>query len=241
MLPWRTVALGYRIVFALATVWGLALLFKLDEGWFDGELLVFYTTLSNLLVLGWTIASVVVTLRDGTRDGWRGYSSPNPRLAGFPLMAITVTMLVYLILLAPTRPPEELFTLQDTLVHVVVPVMMLLDWVLFTPRGAVRAVDPLLWALPPYAYLLWAFAHRALGNDFAGLDYPYPFMNIDVLGWGGFLVYLAAITIALEAVGYVLYGVDRYAARTASRRPSSTRSKTDSTSPVASTSTIRPR
>jgi len=218
MLPWRGAALAYRIVFASVALWALALLVDLDEGRFEPVVFVFFTALSNLAVLVWAALSIVVTARDGRRDGWRGGSSPSPRAAGYPLMSIIVTMLIYLVVLAPTVPADELFTLEDTLVHVVVPVLMILDWILFTPKGTQRWYDPLLWAIPPYAYLAWAFVHHALGGDFSGRPYPYPFMNVDRIGWDGFFTYLVVLTAGLEIVAYLIHAADRLLGRRARRR-----------------------
>lgn len=218
MLPWRGAALTYRILFAAVTAWALGLLLDVDEGRFDTVVFVFFTALSNLACLVWAALSAAITARDGLRDGWHGASSPSPRAAGYPLMSIIVTMLIYLIVLTPTVPADELFTFEDTLVHVVVPVMMILDWLLFTPKGRLRWYDPLLWAIPPYVYLGWAFLHHATGGDFSGKPYPYPFMNVDRIGWDGFFIYALALTIGLEVVAYLIYGVDRLLSRGARRR-----------------------
>jgi len=101
---------------------------------------------------------------------------------------------------------------------VVVPVLMILDWVLFTPKGHQRWYDPLLWAVPPYLYLIWAFVHHALGGDFSGKPYPYPFMNVDRIGWDGFFTYVVVLTLGLEVVAYVIHAADRLLGRRARRR-----------------------
>ena len=213
MLPWRSVALVFRVVFAGVTVWGLALLTGIDRGEFHATSFLFFTGLSNLAVLGWAVASVIVTVRDIRTSGWRGASTPSARASGYFLMSIIVTMLIYLVLLTPTVPPENLFSTQDTLVHVAVPVFMIVEWALFTPKGRQRWYDPLLWALPPYAYLAWAFTHAALGGDFSGRAYPYPFMDIDAIGWDGFFMYLLVLTVGLEVVAFAIFGVDRLLGR----------------------------
>jgi hypothetical protein len=41
------------------------------------------------------------------------------------------------------------------------------DWLLFIPKGRLRPYDPLLWAIIPYAYLVFAFTYSALGGEFA--------------------------------------------------------------------------
>ncbi|QEO08861.1 Pr6Pr family membrane protein [Protaetiibacter larvae] len=218
MLHWRSAALASRIVYAAVALWALALILNLDQGQFSLDGFVFFTSLSNLACTVWAVVSLVVTVRDVRREGWRGASSPSPRVAGYVLMSILVTMLIYTIVLIPTVPPEERFTPEDTVVHVIVPILTLLDWLLFTPKGHQRWFDPLLWAVPPYLYLGWAFLHHALGGTFAGRDYPYPFMNVDEIGWGGFFLYVLVLTVALEIVAYLIHAVDRLLGRRV-RRP----------------------
>ena len=127
MIPSRGAALVYRIALVAVSGWALALLLGLDRGAFEPAVFVFFTSLSNLAVFVWAALETIVTVRDIRRSGWRGASTPSARAAGYPLMSIIVTMLIYLIVLTPTVAPEDLFTLQDSLVHVVVPIMMILD------------------------------------------------------------------------------------------------------------------
>ena len=39
-------------------------------------------------------------------------------------------------------------------------------------------------------------------------------MNVDVIGWDGFLAYALALTIGLEIVAYLIFGIDRLLGRT---------------------------
>ena len=69
-------------------------------------------------------------------------------------------------------------------------------------KGSSRWYDPLLWALIPYAYLAFSFTRAALGIEFReGQKYPYPFMDLEVLGLGGVAVWIIALTAGLVAVG----------------------------------------
>ena len=131
--------------------------------------------------------------------------------------AITVTMLIYLFVLAPalfTQPGAyQPFTLTDNLVHIVTPVLVIVDWLLFIPKGEIKPYDPLLWALIPYAYLAFAFIYSAAGGRFDGNPVPYPFMDASVNGVGGVIAWIAGLTVALIGVGYVYYGLDRLLTR----------------------------
>src|SRR5690606_33471008 len=125
------------------------------------------------LVLTWA------TARDLVCRGVRGFSVPSARVSGAVMMAITVTMCVYL----------------------------------FVPKGSFRAADPLLWALIPLAYLVFALVFGGLGGEFApGRSYPYPFLGVATLGAAGVAAWVAGLTVALIGVGYVFVAIDRLAA-----------------------------
>ncbi len=223
----RGVALVYRLLAAVAVFIGIARvsgMFAASPTW--GAFL-YYTVLSNVLCLVWLVLSAARTVRDGTADGWRGVSTPSARVAGAVMMAITVTMFIYLFVLAPSlflQPGAyEPFTLTDNLVHIVTPILLIVDWALFVPKGRLRGHDPLLWTLIPYAYLAFAFTFSALGGRFAGdTRYPYPFMDVDANGLGGVIAWIAGLSVALVAVGYAYYGIDRWLAGRVTARGATT-------------------
>nr|WP_314842326.1 Pr6Pr family membrane protein [uncultured Microbacterium sp.] len=217
----RPVALAYRLIALATIVTGVVRHSDILTGQPSWTTLLFYTMVSNLICLAWMLVLVVRTARDLRRGGARGTSTPSPRLSGAVMMAITVTMLIYLVVLVPTRFADgdtDVFSLTDNLIHIVTPVLMIVDWLLFVPKGAFRWIDPLLWTLVPYAYLVWAFVHGALGGEFTpGQKYPYPFMNVDALGIAGVAQWIVALTFALIAVGFVYVVLDRVLASLARR------------------------
>ncbi len=77
--------------------------------------------------------------------------------------------------------------LVDRLLHVATPLAVPLFWMAFTPKGTLRQRDPLLWAIYPLAYLLFALVRGARTGQ-----YPYPFLNVTHLG---------PAQVALNAVG----------------------------------------
>lgn len=210
----RALALGYRLLASVVILWGIGRVAGLWSGHPTWASFLYYTVLSNVLCLVWMVASAVRTAQDARADGWRGRSTPSPRGAAAVMEAITVTMLIYLFVLAPalfTQPGAyQPFTLTDNLVHIVTPVLVIVDWLVFVPKGRLRAYDPVLWAAIPYAYLVFAFSYSALGGRFPGdTTVPYPFMNTDVHGVGGVALWIVGLTVALVAVGYVFFALDR--------------------------------
>ncbi|MFS0894817.1 Pr6Pr family membrane protein [Microbacterium sp. 179-I 3D3 NHS] len=230
----RPAALVFRVLAAVLILTGILRYAGIAFGDPDASTLLFYTMLSNLLCLGWMLLLIVRTARDLRHDGPRGTSTAGARWGGAVMMAITVTMLIYLIVLVPTRVDagdSDIFSLTDNLIHIVTPCLLIVDWLLFVAKGSFRWFDPLLWTLIPYAYLTFAFVYGGLGGEFTpGEKYPYPFMNLETLGLDGVTLWIVALTAALVAVGFVYVAVDRALGtivhRTASRHqvaPSSSR------------------
>lgn len=219
----RRAALAYRVLWTVVTVLAVGRVSGLLTGSWSPGAFAYFTVLSNVLVLVWAVAQTVRTAVDLRRDGPRGASTVSARGTGFVTMAILTTMLVYCVLLAPTAftmgGAGGILELTNLLVHVLVPLLAIGDYLLFGPKGSFRVTDPLLWALVPYAYLAFAFVRAEAGGPLPGGGrYPYPFMDVDALGWGAVAINLVVITFALEAVAFALYGVDRALGRRARGR-----------------------
>lgn len=218
VLPYRTLSFAYRALASFVILLGIARVSGLWTATPTWSAFLYYTVLSNVLCLVWMVWSAVYTVRDAQRKGWDGFSTPSARGAAAVMMAITVTMLIYLFVLAPgmfTQPGAyEPFTLTDNLVHIITPVLVIVDWLLFVPKGRLVWYDPILWATIPYSYLAFAFIYSALGGRFAGgTTVPYPFMNVETNGLDGVILWIAGLTVALLAVGYLFYGLDRVLTR----------------------------
>lgn len=214
----RILAFGDRAVAALVIVIGIARVSGLWTASPNWSAFLYYTVLSNVLCLGWMVLSALATLRDAQHDGWSGTSTPSPRAAAAVMQTITVTMLIYLFVLAPalfTQPGAyRPFTLTDDLVHIVTPILVIIDWALFVPKGHLRRHDPLLWVLIPFAYVAFAYTYSAVGGRFAGgTSVSYPFMNVAKHGVGGVALWIGGLTVGPVAVGYVVVGCDRLLAR----------------------------
>lgn len=209
----RPIALTYRVIALGVILTGIVRHSDILTGQPSWTTLLFYTMLSNLLCLAWMLILVVRTTRDLRHRGRSGTSTPSARLSGAVMMAITVTMLIYLIVLVPARFADgdaDIFSLTDNLIHIITPVLMIVDWLLFVPKGAFRWIDPVLWTLLPYTYLVWAFVYGSLGGEFTpGQRYPYPFMDVDALGVLGVAQWVVALTVALIVVGLIFVSIDR--------------------------------
>lgn len=214
----RPVALTYRVLAAGLIAFGIVRITGLFGPDPSLAAFTFYTVQSNLLCLVWMVALVALTARDLRRGGPRGFSTPSPRWSAAVMMAITITMLVYLVVLVPTSFVQGSdyvpFSLTDNLIHIFTPLLLITDWLVFVPKGRLRAGDPLLWLLFPLAYLAFAFVYGGLGGEFSpGQRYPYPFLDVEANGVGGVALWVAGLGVALAGIGYLYYWLDRALAR----------------------------
>lgn len=227
MIANRAVALVYRLVAVVSAVAGLSLLLDLGTGRPDWGAFLYYTGMSNLLCLVWLTAGLVTAIRGLRREGTIGSATSHPRTGAAVMMAITVTMLIYLTMLEPPHSPNVLDWFQqydatNLLVHIATPCLVVLDWFLFAPKGRLRWFDPLLWLLIPLGYLgfswLWAAAGGRFGDERDRV--PYPFLDVEANGIEALLITLGILLVALSVVGYLYLGLDRLLARVPSRHRS---------------------
>ena len=126
------------------------------------------------------------------------------RWQGGVLLAILVVGIVYHLLLAGITSPRGLALIADQLLHTAAPLAMLLWWLAFADRAALRWSDALLWLVWPLAYAAYALVRA----EFSGF-YPYPFLDLAKLGWGGLARSSAPLAVGFLALGLLLVGAGK--------------------------------
>lgn len=153
----------------------------------------YFTILTNTLV------SFYFTYRLLTK-------TPNPRgLFNAPgtltavTVYITVVGLVYQVVLRHTWSPEGMQKVVDELLHTLVPALVIVYWAT-RPQHAGFNWDSLRrFLIYPIAYLFFILI-RGHFSDF----YPYPFVEVNVLGWPQTLTNIASL-VAVFLVLYLLF------------------------------------
>jgi hypothetical protein len=110
-----------------------------------------------------------------------------------------VTGLVYNLLLRGI--PREGFqglSWPNEIVHVWVPIVLVLDWLLTLGRPALPWRS--LWLVPvyPVAWAVYTFIRAAASG---GVIYPYPFLDPATGGWGSVIAYVVGLTGFLVGLG----------------------------------------
>jgi hypothetical protein len=163
----------------------------------------FFTIQSNLIV-GGTTALLAVRL-DRPSTVFRTF-----RLIG--LVAIIVTGVVYHVALARIFDLDGIDQLGNQLVHTVVPLLAVIGWLVFGPRGMTSRRVAWLSLLFPVCWLAFTLIRGAVIHW-----YPYPFINVSVIGYAKAI--LNAFWFALLLLG-VAAGATALDSRLGPRGPS---------------------
>ena len=183
---------------------------------FTRSFYIYFTNLSNYLAAGIMLAELIQTARK--RDD--GFVTVAPRLRFISMLGLVLTFLVFNLLLArdPARDPALNYKVECLLCHIVLPVMYVIDWLMFYEHGKVRWTWPVLSALYPIAYLIYVFAHAALWRFGSGVMnhagaapviYPYFFLNPEKVGINGVAMWIGALLIGFILGGFLFLLVDR--------------------------------
>lgn len=205
----RTAAISnfYAVVVAAATWSGLLLQYWLIL--WSGPFLhatvryfSFFTILSNLLV-------AFVATAAATGGNWAPLRFwREPRIRGLAALCISVTCLIYATILAGHWDLQGPRLIADRIVHYVVPFLYLFWWVALLPHGMLAWRDALRWLLFPLLYLMWTLVRGAVVHE-----YPYPFMDVDHLGYGQVMLDSLMVALVFIVLGLVLVAIDLVLAR----------------------------
>lgn len=119
------------------------------------------------------------------------------------LLMITVTGIIYAVLLAPHENPTGVSVYSNALEHQVVPIVTVLVWLIWGPRGRVDARAVLFsFAIP----LVWV-AYMLVRGAVIGA-YPYDFVNVATRGYGAVAVTIALILLFGVGLAALFWGLD---------------------------------
>jgi len=189
------------ICLAAVTGIGLELSSLLDQGnsalkalWI---LVRFFTILTNGL-LAVVFANIAV----------RGIRVLPPQVLAGSVSAIVLVGVVFALLLQDGRPLAGATAAANFLLHKATPVLALIFWLAYAPKGRLGWRDPLNWSLYPLAYLIYAL----IRGHIEGI-YPYPFIDVTANGWPTVIVTAAVIAVGFIGAGEAMVLLDRWLAR----------------------------
>ena len=154
-----------------------------------------FTDLSNIIV------AIVFTMlaRNPDRGGrvWHAVRMDS-------LVMISITGLIYAIVLAPDAQVEGLEVIGNTLKHMIVPVMTVALWLIVGPRRQVTFASVFTAIVIP---ITWA-AYTLIRGHFIE-KYPYDFVNVVAYGLPAVLMNIAGVAALGIVLGLVFWAIDR--------------------------------
>lgn len=171
--------------------------------WTRGDLdtLVYFTNQSGLLlavVMVWGAVAQVTRVRQ-----------PPAWLKGAVVLFLAITALVSAFVLEPEAPAAPVLVLgltSGTIEHELNPALAALDFLLLDAHRRLRWRTAALWVLYLVAYAAFALVRAAVLPE---PHYPYGFIDLAELGWGGFLTNVATYGVGFYALGLVVVALDR--------------------------------
>lgn len=154
----------------------------------------YFTIQSNLLAAGTALGLIARPDRDGRT--WRV-------LRTAAIVGMTVTFVVYLILLRPIVHLVGVAKLTDITFHYGAPAMTVVGWLWLGPWPRIDTATLVRHLVWPLSYLVYVLALGAITGW-----YPYPFINVPKLGYARALLNSLAITVLLLGIGAIYRMID---------------------------------
>lgn len=162
----------------------------------------FFTILTNTLI------AIGLSCSLWTPDSrWGRFFSRDTVKASFAVY-IGMVGVVYLLLLRQLWNPQGTQKLADTLLHEAIPVMYVAYWLIFAPRSSLRWKNATLWLIYPLTYLFYTLARGAVSGW-----YPYPFIDVNTLGYSRVFLNVVLFSGAFWGVGLIAIAISRWRAR----------------------------
>lgn len=169
----------------------------------------YFSILSNILVA----TTLTVAALGGANGFARFFSRPGVQTA--VALYISVTGIVYSLVLRAIWDPVGWQRVADQLLHDAMPLVYVLFWLLFVRKGTLGFASVGWFLAFPIAYAAYSMI-RGLIVDW----YPYPFVDASVLPAGELIVNVIVMTAGFAILGAIYVLLDRWLGRLGSRTAS---------------------
>jgi hypothetical protein len=207
----------FRLLLVGICLYGLIAIFS-TGGVLNRDMWAYYTNDSNIVVLVFFSWLLIHTWRRPRQELPSWY----PTAKGAVIFCIMLTCLIYHFVLSPTlfsmaAGRDFALSPMNIVLHYIVPLMALADWLLFDKKGSFQKWSPLAWLSIPAAYFIFSLIRAQFATFSTGSHYPYFFIDVDAYGAGQVALNVLAIAVVFTILGYVLYFADLMLAKIAAR------------------------
>ena len=181
MIKSKHFLVSFKVLFGVLALIAILteILTLMSRGVFNpGNFFSFFTIESNIF------AAIILLISAYKINKKSRYSANFNLVRGAATLYMITTGVVFSLLLS--NLPADLLTAvpwDNTVLHYIMPVVLLIDWIIDPPKKQLRFKNTLLWLIFPLLYILYSL--------FRGLIvhwYPYPFLDPSTNGYGGILL-----------------------------------------------------
>jgi hypothetical protein len=155
-----------------------------------------YLTIWGNVLVAWS-ALTLAAGRDRDTRLWRALRLDT-------VVLIAVVAIVHFLFLRPLLELHGWDLVADKLLHMVVPAVALIGWLVFGPRGRTALSDVGLFLVVPVGWLVYTLVRGELVDW-----YPYPFIDVNEHGYGVVLLNCLGVSALMVALLFVAVRLDR--------------------------------
>lgn len=187
----------FKIFISLTATIGVLIQVGLFGPKWDFSELAYFTVLSNL---GCAIYFGFAAIHQ-----YHGENNYLPTLKGVLHLCITITGIVYHLLLGGKFEMPGLLKLSNILLHTIVPISVNLNWLIFDEKKIYTWKMPFVWLLAPLIYTICINIMVYFGAILGPYQQPYPYYFMDPTQVGG-VGHVILIDIMM-GIGFLILGL----------------------------------
>jgi hypothetical protein len=171
---------------------------KLSTGATVVQFFSYFTILTNIAVALYSTISLLAPL--SSAGHWIKKASVSTALAVY----ILIVGAVYNTILRFLWSPVGLQKLVDELLHTIIPSVFFIYWILFVWKTSLRWKHIPYWLAYPLVYLAYILVRGSITNI-----YPYPFLDVTILGYQKVLLNCVMLCIVFAIVSVLFFVMGR--------------------------------
>jgi hypothetical protein len=164
----------------------------------------FFTILSNILL---AVCASTIFIKRQPESGFFQRSTNITAITVY----MTIVGLIYNLILRYLWAPQGLQRIVDELLHLIMPVLSIIYWFLFVSKKELKWNHMWGWLLYPLVYIIYTLIRGSIWGF-----YPYPFIDVNKLGYMQVLINSLGITVLFLFFSLLFIGIGRKLARSPS-------------------------
>ncbi len=209
MVQNRKAQIIFRSIYLVIAFVGVLATFGTFEGKYNPNWYVYFTNISNYICFFTMIALLCYSARDYKKGEKEGVTDQAPLFRFCVCILISITFFAYNTMLSNPFSAEYWMNWQSLILHVICPIMFVVDYLLFSKHRSVNVWAPLFAGIMPAIYVLLILVRGEVVLGSGVLEYPYYFFDAHALGYGMVMIYVLVFMVLFTGLGYLIWAYDK--------------------------------